>query len=437
MLLIVGLVWIAPAAAADGDPDADFGDASQVMIPRPDAPALQDAAVGDLEMLPDGRVLWIMEDGSGGAWLSRLESDGTPDADFGDKGRVQIDSCVLTRPMRLVAQSDGGAVVWTGACLLRFDAAGIADPDFASGATFPPSPMPFGFQAAELRRDSVGRWLLAGQADQQWQVRRYLPDGSDDLSFGVAGVASPPVPATQNGRALHAMALRPDDRIVLAGARRDGSENRLVVFQLDGAGAPDADFGDAGLAEVAPPDGYQGLIGEALAIDRDGSIAIGGQGRNAMSSCCVMVARLSANGTLVADSLRLFSLGSNVSLAPFGETSTSLALLPGGDLLLARNAFPPFQPPLNTRTRFTLIRMRSDGVLDATFGGVGWRSYLIADPTHSGIDGAYVQIHGMAYAAGRAVMFGRTFYEDAASLPSYVTLLKVGFDRLFVEGFDR
>jgi uncharacterized delta-60 repeat protein len=424
-------------AAASGDPDPAFGSNGQVMIARPDAFALANAWIGDIATLPDGRVLWVMEDGADRAWVMRLLPDGTPDSGFGTDGRVVIDSCVRARPMRLVADADGGAVVWTGACLLRIDAHGDIDTAFGVGGSFPPSPTPLAFRAAELLRDSQGRWLLAGVDADQWRVHRYLADGSDDAAFGIDGVATAVVGAGSSSRELHAMAVRGDDRIVLAGSYVAGSLRHLVLAQLDAVGMPDPDFGSNGVVDLPPPVGYQGLNGLALAIDLDGTTVVGGEARNGMVGCCVMVARVDETGVPMPGSPRIFAPAPGVSLSPFGETSTTVALLPGRRILLARNTFPPFQPPLNTRTRFTLVRMDADGSLDTSFGDAGWRTYIVDDPTGTGIDGAYTQIHGMSYASGKAVMFGRTFFEDEAMAPSYVTLQRAVFDRLFTDGFDR
>jgi uncharacterized delta-60 repeat protein len=434
-ILFAALLWPC-AVAASGEPDASFGTGGQVMIPRPEAFQNANAAVGDIETLPDGRVLWAMEDGVGGMHVGRLLRDGSVDSGFGNDGRVRLTDCTRSREVRLVADASGGLVIWSGACLLRLNAVGVVDPGFAAGSTMPPSESPLLFRAAELLRDSQGRWLLAGIESGQWRVYRFLPEGGNDPGFGVAGVATPVIPATQNTRDLLAMTLRPDDGVVLVGSRRVESQSHLTLFQLDANGAPDTDFGNSGFVSVAPPAGYQGLIGEAVLRDGDGSLIVAGQGRNSMTGCCVMLARFDAEGTVPPASLSVFPLGSNVSLSPFGETSSTLALLPQGKILLARNSFPPFQPPLNTRTRFTLIRFHADGALDTSFDDDGWRSYLIADPVASGQSGAYVQIHGMSYAEGKAMLFGRTFFEDNALGVSYATFMRVLMDVMFDDGFE-
>jgi uncharacterized delta-60 repeat protein len=415
---------------ADGEPDPAFGDGSQVLIERPVEFGNVQAWLGDVATLADGRIVWTMENGIGALWVARMLRDGRPDPSFAGDGLLALDDCAASRPARLAATEDGGALVWAGACLVRVRADGTLDPGFVAAPGGPSSE----FFAARLLRDREGRWLLAGNEGQDWRVYRFLADGALDAAFADGGVATIPTPSSNGTRTLHAMALRRDGRILVAGQRGNTHGSNLVLAGLDADGTPDLDFGDAGLVDLDAPKGYNALLARAIAVDRDGSLVVAGDAGNGMQSCCVLVARFDAAGTIDAAGPRLFPLGPNVNLTAFGETSATLALLPHGKILLARVSFPFVA---TTRTRFTLLRLHRDGSLDLGFDEDGWRSYVVADPSGQGQSGPYSQIHGMAYADGEALMFGRTFFEDNAAGPDYVTLMRVRFDALFADGFGR
>lgn len=427
---------LAGAASADGMVDPDFGAGGELLIERPKSTHSSNEWLGGIAALPDGRFYWTLGDGADGQWLARMHRNGDWDADFGGDGRVEIDgACAASRPVRLALDDDGGIVVWTGACLLKLRADGTLDDAFPAGSPLLPGP---GFRAAALARDGAGRWLLGGHQVSQWQVWRFLPDGGNDLSFNQNGFASPTVPSTNGTRELHALAIRPDDRIVLAGLRGNTSGTNLVLLQLLASGQPDPSFGTDGLVDVDAPDGFNGIDAGAVVLDRRGNAIVAGKGNNGAQTCCALVARFDAAGDLdPAFGLRLLQPPGNTVLSPFGETSSSLALLPGGQILLARNSFPFPTGGLNTRTRFTLVRLHGNGELDLDFGTAGWRSYVVSDPTGAGMGGPYTQIHGMAYGEGSALMFGRTFFEDQnTNGTDFVTLVRARFDRLFAGDFD-
>ena len=419
----------ASALHADGGTDPGFGDGNQVLVERPVEFGNGQAWVGDVATLADGRILWTMENGIGALWVARMLRDGQPDPSFAGNGLLLLDDCVSSRPARLVALEDGGAIVWAGACLVRVQGDGTVDPGFVVA---PGGPSP-DFLAARLLRDHEGRWLLAGNQGQEWRVYRFLADGALDAGFADGGMATIVTPSTNGTRTLNAMALRPDGRIVVAGLRGNTHGTNLVIASLDPQGAPDLSFGEGGLVDLDPPSGYNSLRAHAILVDRDGSLVVAGDANNGMQSCCVLVARFEADGAIDPADLRIFPLGPNVTLSSFGgETSSTLALLPHGKILLARVSFPFV---VTTRTRFTLVRMHHDGSLDPGFDEDGWRSYVVTDPTGQGQSGPYSQIHGMAYANGEALMFGRTFFEDNAIGPDYVTLMRARFDALFADGF--
>ena len=425
------------AAFADGNPDASFGHAGQVLIERPGVPPVASAFPGDVAVLADGKSVWVLENGASEVIVGRLNRDGSADASFGNNGQVRLSICARQRPTRVLTASDNAVVIWAGACLVRLDDAGALDPAFGASATSPSTDTPQQFRAAGLERDMLGRIVLAGSHGSDWQVWRFLADGSNDTGFGNNGVARVANPNGTQQSVLTAMLLRANDSIVLTGTRNANFKQNLRLVQFDANGLLDSGFGTHGITEVAPPANFQGLQPEAIALDRDGSLLVAGNGSQGTNGCCVLIARFGSDGALVPESLHLFSLGPGVSLSPFGETTSALSLLPDGKILLARNSFPASLPGENGRTRFTLIRMQASGALDPSFDLDGWRSYLVTDPTNSGASGAYSQLHAVAFGQAEALMLGRTFFEDNGPAASYTTLLRVRFNALYGDGFER
>jgi hypothetical protein len=88
--------------------------------------------------------------------------------------------------------------------------------------------------------DSNGRILLADR-DPDLPIKRLLPDGSLDESFGVGGYAAAPELAD-----VQALAITPSGAIIAAGqldadyaAAHEIPQGSLGVIQFDGSAGPD------------------------------------------------------------------------------------------------------------------------------------------------------------------------------------------------------
>jgi uncharacterized delta-60 repeat protein len=433
--VLMGLLGCGVALAADGEQDAAFGTDGQLTITRVggDGSVTGMEPTGDLVVLPDGRFLWAAPLKDGSLWIGRALRDGAADAGFGDdgSGRVRLHACTDTREARLVTEADGGVVAWTGACLVKLRGDGSLDAAFGAG----PQP-PAGLRAAGLARDGEGRFLLAGTSGSRWLVYRFLADGTLDSAFGLAGEVEVTVPATNNLRELHAMVLRAEGRIVLGGLRGNTHGPNLVVAQLLADGTPDPAWDGDGLVDMEAPDGYQTLSANALVLDRDGSLVVGGMGSDGGVSCCILLARLDTAGQLVPGfGLRLFRLDGSPPLGGFFEQRDSVFIQPDGRIVVATAAFP-FIPPFENRTQYALVRTLSDGSVDTGFGTAGWTSYGIHDPSGSGQTGDYNQLHATAWHGGGLLMLGRTFFEDNSNGEDYVSLVRAPFVGILVDGFE-
>jgi uncharacterized delta-60 repeat protein len=428
---------ISTARAIDGDADTAFGINGQVTITRPhSASPTGTQPTGDLALLPDGRYLWASPLDDGSLWVGRAFHDGSADTSFGsdNTGHVTLSTCSALRAANLIANTDGGVMVWTGACLVRLLGDGSIDASFGAGP-----PPPAGLRSGGFARDGSGRYVLAGSAGQTWMVYRFDANGVADASFGIAGVVQVSVPATNDLRELRTVTVRSDGRIVVAGSRGNTHGPNLAIAQLLENGAPDTSWNGTGLVDITAPQGYNSLYANALAIDDDGSLVVSGMGSNGVVNCCMMLARFDGAGQLVpAFGLRLFQLAGSPNLFPFFEQRDGLALLPNHRIIMATISFP-FTAPFGHRTQYTLVRTFADGEVDASFGHGGWISFTIADPDMAGQTGDYNQGHAIAYErdSDSLLIFGRTFFEDDSNGNDYVSLVRSRFDLIFADGVER
>jgi uncharacterized delta-60 repeat protein len=434
---VMAAFYALPVAAFDGDVDPSFGTDGQVALIRPtDQNGNGTRPTGDVSVLADGRFLWVAPLDDGSVWLGRMHRNGTPDL-FGldPGGRITIPACgPASRNAMLVADDDGGAVVWASNCLVRVLADGSIDATFAGGA-LPPQ----GFRAAGFARDTAGRYVLAGKEGLQLALYRFTAQGLPDETFGTAGRVTVVVPSTNGFDDLYALALRPDDRILVGGSRGNTHGPNLVIAQYTPDGTLDPSWDGDGIVDIPPPDGHDRLYVTAMALDSDGSLVVSGIGSTGSTTCCRMLSRFDAGGQMVPSfGLRIFTIEGNASLFPFFEQRDGLVVLPDHRILAGAISFP-FAAPFTHRTQYTLIRTFADGTLDPGFGHGGWNSYTIADPEDAGQTGDYDQMHAIGYdrADDSLLILGRTFFEDNSTGHDYVTMVRARFDLIFADAFER
>jgi uncharacterized delta-60 repeat protein len=151
----------------------------------------------------------------------------------------------------------------------------------------------------------VGGWSY-GPGDHggiHFFVAKHNADGSPDLGFGGCGVTKLDLGGSEEQ--VVSIAVRPDGRIVAAGRTSQFNtwDVRFALFQLRPDGSLDSTFGTDGIVVLD--------IGEALS----------------------------------------------------GDVATAMALLPGGDVVVAGRTIP-WTP------KFVVVRVRSDGTVDESFGSL-------------------------------------------------------------------
>jgi uncharacterized delta-60 repeat protein len=198
---------------------------------------------------PDHRILVAGRSGSGRfIFVRALLGDGTTDPSFGTAGEVRFEGGPYYEVAALAVQPDGRILVGRagGDRLSRLNRDGSPDPSFGTGGSID---LDFGSGAPFFLTVAVspdGHIVVAStpQSSPAVQVRRYLPNGTPDSSFGTNGQTAfvPPHPHFYS-----TLALQPDGRIVIV---TDGGSSGFQVTRLSDDGTVDPGFGSAGVADV-------------------------------------------------------------------------------------------------------------------------------------------------------------------------------------------
>ncbi len=323
--------------------------------------------MADLALLPDGKILMAgtCTDGAVNVFcVQRLLANGIIDASFGSQGSIITSFSADARLKKLLVQPDG-RILLLGNCAQ-------ASPSGAS----------------------------------QFCVTRRLSNGANDPSFASNGVA---LLTTAFNRVLNGAVLRADGGIVMAGVCSDSGRN-LCVRALTASGQQDSSFGGMNATNT-------NHITMGTSIGGDVSIARTASGKYVLAINCVhtptlantflfCLTRVSDNGSLDSgfgnSALngriyhRIGGLGSANS-SPF-----SLALQPDGKIVAGGYCS-------DASIDFCVALFHSDGPLDTSYDGVGFKTTLSANSPAYGT-GMALQSDGKVVIAGQCTELGVTKY---------------------------
>ncbi len=320
---------------ADGSLDASFD------------PAIgASGAVYALALQPDGRVLiggaFQFFDGAPRGRVARLNADGSLDASFdpGDGANDFVAALALTPDGRVLL---GGLFTSFDSAVRRRTARlhpdGSLDTSYDPGAGANSSVSAFALQPDGKVLVGGDFTLCAGVTRSR--VARLNGDGALDTSFDPGTGAAGGFVATT----AHALVLRADGALVIGGDFEsfDGAPRRGVV-RVEANGAVDADFN--------PGAGASDKV-DAVAVQPDGKILIGGDFLAFNNTVRNRIARLRPDGSLDA------------SFEPGGGADgrvTAIAVAQDGKVLIG-GYFQFFDGEQRRR----IARLHADGSLDVSF----------------------------------------------------------------------
>jgi uncharacterized delta-60 repeat protein len=316
-----------------------------------------------LALQPNGKILvggnFSDYNGVGISYITRLNVDGSLDTGFVTGGG--FNGIVYA----LALQPDGKILVggnfsdYNGvgiSCIARLNADGTLDTGFVTGS---------GFNSAvsSLALQSDGKILVGGYFNDYNGVvigdaiARLNADGTLDTGFltgsGFSGFKGVGI--------VYALALQSDGKILVGGSFNDynGTPIGDAIARLNADGTLDTGF--------VTGSGFSGLKGvgdvNALALQSDGKILVGGNFFDYNGVGISYIARLNADGTLDTG----FVTGSG-----FGSIVNALALQSDGKILVGG-----YFNDYNGVSIGRIARLNADGTLDTGFlTGSGFSGYL-------------------------------------------------------------
>jgi uncharacterized delta-60 repeat protein len=205
----------------------------------------------------------------------------------------------------------------------------------------------------------VGYETNATNGLESWRIARLNANGTVDTSFASNGMLD--WNAGTTGTRAHAVAVRPDGRIVVGG----NFQNEIEVAQFTPNGSPDPTFaGGEGYILLTPPAGDSNSLSR-LILESNGTIDVAGTyyaNQNSFNSNEFYFARINANGSTVEPFRYLFSSGPDAD-----DHAQALAIDGQGRYVVAG-----YHRGANGNYDFAAIRIRSDLYdVDNSFGSGG------------------------------------------------------------------
>ncbi len=368
----------------DGSLDTSFGGDGKVVVPT--SSNGNERAYG-VAVQPDGKIVAV-----GYSILKfaviRLNTDGSPDQAFGSNGIVLTPiyssgsaaaRAVLIEPNGKIAVA-GSAVkggIEEDFVLARYNSDGT--PETSLGVFGYVVTNPFN----QTDQSSDGR-SIAVQTDQKivvggnrfinetttvGMIARYTTEGRLDSSFASAtdgfGFATVIVPGALT-QELNGVVIQPDGKILAVGTYEDQTDAGLYVVQFNTDGLRNTSFGGSGngFAKIASADG--GGLGQAIALQPDGKILVGGAIPNFVSQT-VDFAVYRFNGDGSRDNSFGTSGVAKIDLGSGNDIPFSIAVQTDGKIVLSGAA----NFGENIDGNMALVRFNANGSLDNSFGSGG------------------------------------------------------------------
>jgi len=354
-----------------------------------------------------------------GMGLIRLKNNGSLDSSFGTNGSVDIligyDANYFSN---IVLQLDGRIVLsghflnFDGKrsyCLARFNSDGSLDNTFNGNGIVITSFntkgwADYGYSAA-VQPD--GKIIQTGMAQQDngtigFAAVRYNSNGTIDKTFGTNGKVVTPI---GNNPTPLCVIVQPDGKILLGGYSDLSYPSSFALLRYNSNGTLDNSFGTGG--KVTTYFGAGGSSGNDLdwdqaygiALQTDGKIILtGGSYLGSNGYGTFATARYNTNGTLD----NTFGVGGKVTTNINNDAGAAGVIVqPDGKIIVAGGC----RNPTSHKGNIALIRYKTDGTLDSSFGNNGIVTTAIdtSNVTSNGVimqpDGKIVVVSGI-YVSG-------------------------------------
>ncbi len=382
----------------------------------------------------DGKI--VAAGGTGGRFaLARYTPSGRLDRSFGNGGRVLAD--VGARPdvysrawqrgaAAVVVQRDG-KIIAAGAgngdfALVRLTGRGRLDRTFGRNGrvvTDFQGGISGGDYATAVAVQPDGKIVAVGRSDLDLALARYLPDGRLDRSFGSGGKVLRHAGSDDIDDA-EALAIEADGTIVVGGGSGGHTPGSAIFVRFLRDGRLDRSFGTA---MVSPLSVEANAHYGAIAVQDDGKLVAAGGGVNVEpSSNIIALSRYTPLGRLDPTFGRDGTVLTNLGQTSFRQL-TAVALQGDGKIVTAG-----FDQRARKPGQFVLSRYTADGRLDDSFatrgtvstdvGSLSWRDSAPYTPAMAIQSDGKLVVAGGASSPTRSRDFVLVRYNPDGSLDS-------------------
>ncbi len=271
----------------------------------------------------------------------RLNSDGSLDNGFGTNGIVDTSFVNTDYVKGLAIQADGKIVVGGYGSddkeftVLRLNTDGSFDTGFGSNGVYRTS-LSYGLiSGGAIALQGDGKIVVGGSvydSDNEFYLFRLTTSGSLDNTFGTSGVT---VFDVSNGADdyLTDIAIQEDDKIMAAGAVRNGSPYKFGVARFLADGSPDPGFATSSKEIINVGGGSNEDWAYAAALQADGHILMAGHSNDGTDNNFAVVRLSGATQLLpIATDYWTGSGASGIPLSPFYSDIRHQSLYLASDL---------------------------------------------------------------------------------------------------------
>ena len=367
-LLVAQVILSPPANAAPGDLDPTFGIGGKV-VSSFGAPFDAASAVA---IQGDGKIVVAGSAFNGDFLVVRYNPNGSLDPSFGGGGLVTTDFGGSDGAVAVSIRPNGKIVV-AGAttanpgdpmsfAAARYNLDGSLDTSFGTNGR---ATAPYGGGSISAAIEADGSFDLAGSvfnANADFHVARYLPDGTADTAFGANGIVTTDLGAWDTAWSI---AAQPDGKLVVGGNSGNGADiGTFALARYNPNGSLDAGFGANGVVttEISTLDDDV----SAVVLRSNGKIVAVGSTFPPSSPNIrdFAVVQYLSDGSLDT------SFGtSGTATVDFGgnyDAAWTAMIDPEGRIVAAGSSGTLTSTP--THYRFALARFQSNGTLDPSFG---------------------------------------------------------------------
>jgi uncharacterized delta-60 repeat protein len=393
-LLSLGVAALCPqpARAAPGSEDTTFGVNGVALIT-----ADYGAEGNAVAVQSDGKIVIAGQAfegfGTREFFVSRLNSNGTPDTTFGGTGIVTTSFDDVSYATAVAIQPSDGKIVVAGIsyptsglaadvnslALARYTTSGALDTTFGTGGKVSVAIGKGGSISSVVIQGSqilVAGTVLFNGTNLDFLLIRFNSSGGLDHCFGETSFCfnlSGSVHTDFGGQEqAFALSLQSDGKIVAAGCFQvsTSSDSQFAVARYNSNGLLDTTFGRYGrvVTDITANDDQDCSLGEgdaaeSIAQQADGKLVVAGRtGIPASFEFSPALVRYNTNGSLDTG----FGSGGKVK-TNFGESAHAVVIQPDGRIAIAAG----WIPVNGVCCRFALARFNANGSLDTSFGNYG------------------------------------------------------------------